>query len=556
MARIEYLIQNPNEVEYTDLELLNTEIEKYPYFYSLRALKLLALKKGNDANYEKELKVTSAYSSNRKELYNFIHQTENAVQENELTEESETAESNTIENSLDSESVIEYNEIISENNTSEIIEDSPINEVEIIKRDDTLISNDNIDEYPTIKEESSSIDDKNQMDETVTIDTVKEDDTTRKTHISEEVTETNQDEQLTEIVNNSIEDDFQLDENTSNSNVFHSVETLENTGELIIDQPTIESIIEEIKQQDFFSPDVDNSLIDFDLPSVEEKVNLQQSIEHSLEVAKQFIVEKPKLVNQVIDEEIPVYDSNFKEPKIEQVNLINRATINSNNSTIEEVKKSVSSLNPFQIQNIRNEVVGGFNPYQTKPLEVDKLIDSIPQQNDQEELQNESPSKTEILHKEEIKTSIIELEEKNSESSLQNIDIDKKVEITEEKKSKVISKDDAYSFNDWLKLPQYQSENTPEKEVKYQIIDEFLEKNPKITPIKKQEIPESKNQIKEIKQTDFSDLMTETLAQIYIEQKQYEKAIKAYKILSLKYPEKNSLFAKQIKEIEILKNSK
>ena len=34
------------------------------------------------------------------------------------------------------------------------------------------------------------------------------------------------------------------------------------------------------------------------------------------------------------------------------------------------------------------------------------------------------------------------------------------------------------------------------------------------------------------------DLITETLAKIYIEQEKYNKAIKAYEILSLKYPKK------------------
>ena len=46
--------------------------------------------------------------------------------------------------------------------------------------------------------------------------------------------------------------------------------------------------------------------------------------------------------------------------------------------------------------------------------------------------------------------------------------------------------------------------------------------------------------------------MTETLARIYVEQKNYDKAIQSYKILSLKYPEKSSLFADQIQEIKIL----
>jgi hypothetical protein len=37
---------------------------------------------------------------------------------------------------------------------------------------------------------------------------------------------------------------------------------------------------------------------------------------------------------------------------------------------------------------------------------------------------------------------------------------------------------------------------------------------------------------------DNSMLMTETLARVYLEQKKYQKAIQAYEILILKYPEK------------------
>ena len=46
------------------------------------------------------------------------------------------------------------------------------------------------------------------------------------------------------------------------------------------------------------------------------------------------------------------------------------------------------------------------------------------------------------------------------------------------------------------------------------------------------------------------DYMTETLAKVYINQGKYEDALKAYKILCLKYPEKISLFADQIKIIK------
>ena len=46
------------------------------------------------------------------------------------------------------------------------------------------------------------------------------------------------------------------------------------------------------------------------------------------------------------------------------------------------------------------------------------------------------------------------------------------------------------------------------------------------------------------------DYMTETLADLYIKQGKYHEALKAYKVLCLKYPEKISLFADQIKFIK------
>ena len=56
------------------------------------------------------------------------------------------------------------------------------------------------------------------------------------------------------------------------------------------------------------------------------------------------------------------------------------------------------------------------------------------------------------------------------------------------------------------------------------------------------------NDIKKVKRKKIKkeDYMTETLAELYIEQKKFKEALKAYEILSLKYPEKISLFADQI----------
>ena len=88
---------------------------------------------------------------------------------------------------------------------------------------------------------------------------------------------------------------------------------------------------------------------------------------------------------------------------------------------------------------------------------------------------------------------------------------------------------------------------------KFELLDRFLENNPKIVP---QESPKPKVNIKESTTLDKKELMTETLAKVYLEQKKYKKAIQAFKILSLKYPEKSGFFADQIQAVQKLQNQK
>lgn len=92
-----------------------------------------------------------------------------------------------------------------------------------------------------------------------------------------------------------------------------------------------------------------------------------------------------------------------------------------------------------------------------------------------------------------------------------------------------------------------------EKKKKAEIIDKFIENNPKISPIKSGSpvVPIQSD----INKGDNSYLMTETLAKVYLEQKKYTKAIQAYEILILKYPEKISFFADRISDIKILQQN-
>ena len=129
------------------------------------------------------------------------------------------------------------------------------------------------------------------------------------------------------------------------------------------------------------------------------------------------------------------------------------------------------------------------------------------------------------------------------------------------------SKNETHSFQEWLQLSRIQpidreleTKNSSttiktedlSKKKQEAIINKFIESNPKISAVK-HGTPPSINI--DINKEDTTSLMTETLAKVYLEQKKYQKAIQAYEILILKYPEKSSFFADRISDIKILQQN-
>ena len=133
---------------------------------------------------------------------------------------------------------------------------------------------------------------------------------------------------------------------------------------------------------------------------------------------------------------------------------------------------------------------------------------------------------------------------------------------------------DKQSFATWLQVTRYKPidrrttqaaptvelpfvdknifEEGDERAKKFDLIDKFLQANPKIEVNKDDDTPSN---IEIVEKKDIGrQFMTETLAKVYLEQGKYAEAIQAYQILMLKNPAKSAYFAEQIAMIRKLQN--
>jgi len=135
---------------------------------------------------------------------------------------------------------------------------------------------------------------------------------------------------------------------------------------------------------------------------------------------------------------------------------------------------------------------------------------------------------------------------------------------------------DKQSFATWLQVTRYKPidrrttqaaptvelpfvdknifEEGDDRAKKFDLIDKFLQANPKIEVSKDDDTPSN---IEIVEKKDIGrQFMTETLAKVYLEQGKYTEAIQAYQILMLKNPAKSAYFAEQIAMIRKLQQNK
>lgn len=191
--------------------------------------------------------------------------------------------------------------------------------------------------------------------------------------------------------------------------------------------------------------------------------------------------------------------------------------------------------------NTFSKIIEGFDPMDSsKSLELKKILNSYPyfQSASAYYLKTLKAQKKDSYHELLPKTAILTF----NRSVLRNW-----LSLDEIKDNQEKIKTEKYSFLDWFDVI---NDDIPRVDKKFDLIDEFIKNSPKIKIDNKSEVKSSFKTDQKIK----DELITETLAKIYVKQEKFNKAIKAYEILSLKYPKKSSFFADQINDIKKLKS--
>ena len=646
-TRIIDLIKNPETLRVEDLNLLETEIEKFPYMQSLRAIYLLGVHRFYNENFSKELAKTAAYTTDKRILYNLINKTnENmaaALAASAFPFKTDLATKTPKIQEVKTEAIPAPAEVKIEENTDLVTEKQSVKISEPV----SFVEENKNEEAQAVNNETPSIPDVSPIEEP------------QADILSPEKTETEKTEltaaeyiaaEMAKLKSGAATEEPAIAEKEENIETTETIEIISEAEkeEILVEEVKAEEIspieiveekeveveieAEPVEEEERFSaeelasPDTFNlrkpkeTTIDFynrkqtgfveetpaqkedfysaktTLESSTEKEERETTIDFYARKQTSFVEETPaqkedfysaKTTSEspaekeeretTIDFYARKQTGFVEETSAQKEDFYSAKTTSESSAEKEERETTIDFYARKQTSFVEETPAQKEDFYSAKTTsessaekeERETTIDFYASKKADSDAQEEQTSYSPVniyqklidTEKEAAEVSKNRVQEENISTTEEAANSEKpepKAEIETEKVSEVVkptSNSNVTSFistwKSWLKIDRSEIVTPSEQDKKAAIIDKFIENNPKISPIK-----EDVDFIVKEKSNDISHLMTETLAQLYVEQKLYTKAIQAYKILQEKHPERTEEFEERIEEIKKSRNIK
>jgi hypothetical protein len=598
-----FLIYHSNPLELgqqhvSDLQLL---IQQYPYCQSLRVL--LAKASEGSSQFTHHIGIAAAFTSSRENLHHFIQHPEAFVtqintdvefveaeeitdkdfgqafgvdlNEMNMTEKKASVSENDVEDDfIEAEEVlasadVEESEIAEiEEPVSETVEEQELPEeivVEITEVEEPVTQT--IEEQEEEIQASAEVEEQELPEEMVEDISDVEEPVNEKVEKQEEGILASADVEEQELVEEVVEDIAKVEEPVTETKeeqeeeiqVSADVEEQELPEEMVEDisdvEEPISETVEEQEEEIQASADVEEQELPEEM--VEDISDVEEPISETVEEQEEEIHASSEIEVQELPEEMVEDISDVEEPVTE---------------TIEEQEEEIHASADVEEQELVEEKVGGEKP-------KDEFVFESPMQSDffaftQKEKQEESTNtlglvnkdqditqynddtmpytflwwlnKTRKEHASNARPFAANEPVKKSESPLDPIQDSLNNQIAENIFHLKGVEDIAVNFKRNVTVPfNFQNKGN-------NIIDKFIKEEPQIRAPAPNKV-DTENKAKKSSE-DTNEVVSETLAKIYVEQMLYHKALDVYKKLSLKFPEKSAYFASQIKYLELKVN--
>lgn len=550
-TRVLELIKNPELFQKQDLEILSSEIKKQPYIQNIRALYLYGIYTHQPENYQKELSTTAAYTTDKKILYQFINK-------KEIVEKATISE-----NPIQVEPIVqkikeEISEVSAPSEESKAVFSTPIEAPKPVYVDGVLNrilfeGEENFLEKESVKIDIESTRESGKIVTQTILKAEKKE--TEIPKAEEEILpkeeKIQEDIILEKTENTAAENDEESDAEVS----FHGTEEflpevkiVSRNPETVVyeaPKPTLSKHEEEMQRliaevEAKMKSSRKEKLQSEDPPISNAEVNFAETqdfiqTEIKVETAKEEIIEKKNQPEAEIPEqvEVEVKAIDSTESKIES---------SSSDLTIKEKPWKPMSF----ISNTPDSLIDNKSAEKPKTTETPSQQSTVESSAIAVEKSEERP----VFNVSFFSQNVLPIQDQQKTDVPENILKETTLDTSNASESNVPNF--INTWQNWLKIGLTEGETSVNTAIsKEKAIEEFIVKEPKISKLKE----DSDFVVKE-KGDNIWHLMTETLANLYLEQRLYSKAIKAFEILVEKHPDKEKYFSEKIDQIKELRQNK